>query len=427
MKHQLHPPTFSPGAALFAAAVFLALLAFPAIGTDRAEAGVSLERTLPLKGLNDPVMAAAPAGEGAIYATTMFGTVFRMENGKRRKVIEDAALWAEDLAVGPDGSIFLLAEDAILRYSPEGKLRNRIGSWKRPEREKAGGGAALEVAPDGTILVAMQYEGVIKRYRPGGKFLGRWGSKAKLGYPADLTVEADGSVLVIDSNANRILRLGPDGKPAGRFGRPGWRSGQISNPAAVASDRQGHVFVADWDLNRIQAFTSDGKFIEQWGRTGSGKLNINWIQDLSASRPGTVLLTDMEGVREFMLTDSPATRYAGISAWTDNWNVWTRPGRVVRVPMRVVNFGNARARKVSYCYRPRLGSSGRVCRRLGGVAPGATRRFKIRVRVPKLKRLDFDGENYLSLDINVNVKSGNAGRSLALSQVWVKRPRQGRK
>lgn len=412
-------------AAVVAGLVLASVLLLSGPGSD-ARAGVTLKRDWgPARSKpGNRVIAAAPGKGGVIYTATESGRVRQIGSGSP-KLIAEAGFWTNDLTVGPDGSIFVLTDESVSRYSAKGRLLNTLGDDDQPRNARVDSGSAVEVTPDGTVLVAEAEEGCITRFETRGEFLGRWcgEGKRKLGYPSDITVDADGSVLVVDTNRYVVRKLDREGKPAGLFGQSGWLKDRIYSPYRIAADREGRIFITDWSLNRIQVFTSDGEFIEQWGRTGYGKRHFDWIEGLAASSKGRVLVTDVWGVREFQLNDRPATRYAGIGAGTLDWNVAAWPGRVARVPMAVVNFGESAARDVTFCYRhrylsPRLTTDGPRCRRVGTVAPDSSKRFSVQVITPARSDSAFDPMGY---DFDVVVRSRNGGSVLVPSNVWVKR------
>lgn len=393
--------------------------------TADARAGATLERSWgPYEGNNGsgPV-AAEPGPGGAIFTLSQTGQVQRLGGNGTRNVV-DAGTWGSDIAVGRDGTIFVLTDAAVMKYSPQGELLATIGGFNKPEKARVGTASAIEIAASGNVLVADPENGVIRRYKPGGRYIGQWGGdgKTRLGYPTDLAIEPDGTVLVVDSDRQVIRRLSADGRNLGIFGSRGWLKDQIYSPAEVATDDQGHVFVADWDLNRIQVFGADGDFIEQWGRGGYGNRNFDWIEGLEASGQGKVVVTDSWGVREFQVDVSPGAKYAGIGAGTLNWNAAAWPGEVARIPTAVFNFGEVTATNVTFCYSarmmgPRLDTAGPRCRKVGAVEPGEIRVLKVRVRIPKRNDPRFDPIGY---DFDVIVRSANAGSVLVPSGAWVK-------
>lgn len=143
--------------------------------------------------------------------------------------LEASILLPTGLAIGPDGSMFVIAAGtqgtAVFRLDPTGNRLERV----------AGGGSE-------------RGENILAR-------------TAALDVPVGLAVGPDGSVYIADSATNRIRRIDPSGRMStfagsGEGGLTGdggpARDAQLRGPTAVAVDPDGIVYISDQNNLRIR-------------------------------------------------------------------------------------------------------------------------------------------------------------------------------
>lgn len=179
-----------------------------------------------------------------------------------------------DLAVGPDGSVYLAGSHEIQRYSADGAPLSKWG---------ASGGAdgqfgevwGLDTSPSGLVYVADTYGNRIEVFTADGAFVTKWGKygsgDGQFIYPYGIAVNAAGEVYVVDTANARVERFAADGTFLGSWGRPGRAPGRFFTPTSVATDPAGYVYIADRaepypyeSRARVQKFTADGQFVTQW-------------------------------------------------------------------------------------------------------------------------------------------------------------------
>jgi len=164
-----------------------------------------------------------------------------------------------DLDMGPDGSLYIAGNwsHRVRRISPNGIITTVAGTGE--EGDDGDGGPATDakiefpmavaVGPDGSLYIASESAGRIRRVGPDGiittvagdgttGYLGDKGParKAQLDYPGGLAVGPDGKVYIADYDNYRVRRVGP--VLSGYTGL-----GDI----VIAAEDGGEVFVFDAD------------------------------------------------------------------------------------------------------------------------------------------------------------------------------------
>lgn len=176
-----------------------------------------------------------------------------------------------DLAVGPDGSVYMAGPREILRFSSGGTLLAKWGGGGGQFGEVWG----IDTSPTGLVYVADTYGNQIEVFTADGTFVRKWGRYGKGNgqfiYPYGIAVSASGEVYVADTVNARIERFSPTGEFLGAWGGPGRGHGRFHTPTSVATDPAGNVYVADMaepypgeGHARVQKFTADGQFVTQW-------------------------------------------------------------------------------------------------------------------------------------------------------------------
>lgn len=189
---------------------------------------------------------------------------FALDGTELRRIGEDAGLEiVRGIAVGEGDVIYLAdygAEDRIHRFDREGRHLGTIGErgdgegqFLRPE--------GLAVGPDGTLFVVDCGHHRVLRFRPDGTFIGSFGEfgegPGQFLFPMDITAAADGTLYVVDFQGNRVQRFSADGVPLGTRGGAGHEPGRCATPRGVAvraAAGNHRVFVADTNNHRVQVF-----------------------------------------------------------------------------------------------------------------------------------------------------------------------------
>ena len=110
----------------------------------------------------------------------------------------------------------------------------------------------------------------VKYYVPAGLFGGNGSGRGQMHYPLDVDVAPDGTVLVADTANNRVQAFDANGTFLRQFGPNTTDGGSLQLPSAVASNRT-HAFVADSLNARVAVFsTSDGSYAGSIRGDGAG-------------------------------------------------------------------------------------------------------------------------------------------------------------
>ncbi len=189
-----------------------------------------------------------------------------------------------DLAVGPDGSIYIVdsSNQRIRRIAPDGMITTFAGSGlygqggdgELATAAELGSISGVAVGPDGTVYLADQTFQKVRRVTPDGiistvagsgtgGFSGDGGpaAQAQLKFPSGLAVGADSTLYISDRLNNRIRAVGPDGvirtvAGTGVQGYGGDRgpAGQahLYLPEGIATAPDGSLYIADRYNHRVR-------------------------------------------------------------------------------------------------------------------------------------------------------------------------------
>jgi DNA-binding beta-propeller fold protein YncE len=160
--------------------------------------------------------------------------------------------------------------------------------------------SGMEIAPDGTVVIADTGNNQVAKYSAAGTQLwriGRHGSAdGQFDNPRDAAVDSAGNIYIADARNSRIAKLSPTGAWLGSFKGP---SGDLisfknririfdtagtqqlaisaatgtcafSAPRDVDGDAAGNIYLANYKVNNVVKFSPTGSCLSAWGTTGSG-------------------------------------------------------------------------------------------------------------------------------------------------------------
>jgi hypothetical protein len=177
----------------------------------------------------------------------------------------DRFYYPEGVAVGPDGSIYVVEGygHRLVKLNAAGVPQWAVGEAGQPGDDNAHFGSLRDVAvgPDGRIY----------------------------------TVEAWGSARYAPGGNHRLQIFNPDGSYYGGFGGYGSGNYQFIAPHGIAIDQAGKVYIADRDNHRVQIYNSQLAYVATLGQTGvpgSDNSHFNYPFDVAVDRNGTIYVAD---------------------------------------------------------------------------------------------------------------------------------------
>ena len=196
-----------------------------------------------------------------------------------------------DLAVGPDGSVFVpfVNENKVRRYDGDGTL---ISEWGVP----GSGDGQLQypeyVGVDGLrhVYLTQAFSSRLQKFDANGGFLMAWGLSGQGG---ELAVDMNGNLYVGDFTNNVVQKFSADGNLLDVFGGPGVGDGQFTMPVGIGTDAAGRVYVVDSaGADRVQVFDGGGNFLSAFGAPGDAALSYPF--DVTVDANGIVYVCDIK-------------------------------------------------------------------------------------------------------------------------------------
>ena len=199
---------------------------------------------------------------------------------------------ASDLAIGPDGHLFILGRGGFgITYVRHLTLDDEdvdgfnligFGPGAAGAERMVNGGRyvwpqSIVMGDDGNLWLSDEGAHQISAITTDGDLVSQWGEhgggEGQLDRPSGIALDGDGNLLVVDTMNHRVQRFAKDGAHLGGFGEFGSGDGQFNMPWGIALDEVGDVYIADWRNDRVQKFTADGDFIFKFGVSATGTVS----------------------------------------------------------------------------------------------------------------------------------------------------------
>jgi DNA-binding beta-propeller fold protein YncE len=180
------------------------------------------------------------------------------------------------MAIASDGRRLFVANSLaaqLLVLDLSGRLQKTIPLSPVSEGAGTPRPIGLALTPGGDIIVADAENHLVLFLDPDGKLLKTVGAGARaagsdgFNVPGAVTVDAAGNVYVVDTLNGRVVKLSPDGTFVRQFGELGDTAGALARPKGVAVDPDGNVFVSDGLTAAIQVFSPGGEYLGVIGRS----------------------------------------------------------------------------------------------------------------------------------------------------------------
>ena len=203
---------------------------------------------------------ALDAVDGRLYVGSR-DVVWVVADGSAAKVtLEGIDIPMRDIAVAPNGDIFVAGGGKVLRFDAEGTAKGELSY----DEEGTPTPRSVDVGADGTVYVGGRKWNCVLVYDADGTFRTRLGSEGTGPglFPGDvemLAVDDFGNLFVYDEIENTIEAFSADGTPVGQVGATGSDIGQYLGVSGVFVDPAGHrLFVADAGNYRVQVYDLTG-------------------------------------------------------------------------------------------------------------------------------------------------------------------------
>lgn len=191
----------------------------------------------------------------------------------------------EGLAVGPDGSLYIgdTVNRRVRKVSPDGTVATVAGTGERGYSGDGGPATSagltdpndLAVGPDGTLYILDEQGGEIRRVTSDGAIdtvpleISPSEVESPVINPFGLTVDGEGSLHVSDGTGHQVWRLAEGdgawalfaGTGTAGFGGDGGPAtqAQLHRPEGLAAAPDGSVYIADRNNHRVRRVSSDGR------------------------------------------------------------------------------------------------------------------------------------------------------------------------
>lgn len=224
--------------------------------------------------------------------TRVTGTGFGGYNGDNRPALGAQLNLPRDVAVGPDGSLYIAdtGNHRIRRIDANGIITTVAGTGATTYNgdnipatsANLWSPTAIAVGPDGSLYIAQESQFRVRRVSPDGLITTIAGTGAQAGFSNDdglpasqarinaahgIAIGPDGSLYFSDFFMNTVRRIGPDGiiNTVAGNGTSGFSGdggpatvAQLSRPMGLAVDSLGRLYITDQVNSRIRVVGTDG-------------------------------------------------------------------------------------------------------------------------------------------------------------------------
>lgn len=221
---------------------------------------ITAEQVVPLEG-SVPLMVKLDAAGDSYVLDGKKRVILRVSaDGKPLGAVEPSGIPAPEtyvprsFAFAPDGGILILDifAERILHLDADGTYVNQTAF---PDGYDFF--SDLAVGPDGTLYLLDSVAGDIYRKTAAQDSFELFSTDLKefTNFPTSLALDSRGEVYLLDQYGSGLVTLGRDGSFQGRKFGMGWEDSQFHYPTQLCISEQNLLMVADRSSHRIQVFT----------------------------------------------------------------------------------------------------------------------------------------------------------------------------
>ncbi|MCK5905306.1 MAG: hypothetical protein KAG86_08475, partial [Gammaproteobacteria bacterium] len=246
--------------------------------------------------------------------------------GKKGFYTENQSSGPQDIAIVPDGKVYIMNSRDIHQFSAQGDFIQSFDSDVFL--------SAIDIASDGSIYISSSaFHHSIRHLSPQGQLIQEWISAGKaldqFDEPTDIALSLDEkSLYVADQNNHRIKKFDTLGNLLHTWGSYGKLQGQFNHPRSIAVAPDHSVYVLGM-VGRIQQFTEQGQFIRSWELESSRS-----SRDIAVAPDGSVYV--LSKARNSSITINQVQQFTAQGQLIRSWGKsGTKEGELV-LPTNIV-------------------------------------------------------------------------------------------
>lgn len=151
--------------------------------------------------------------------------------------------------------------------------------------------SGMEIAPDGTLVVADTGNDSVAKFRPNGTLMWRVAAGVAEGDEAenarDIAVDGQGNIYVADAAEFRIIKLDPNGKNPTSFNGPA--GDRLGSPIGITA-KNNKIYVSDGAKKKVRVFDTAGVQLQTFA--ASGACDLSAVRDADADAAGNVYVAN---------------------------------------------------------------------------------------------------------------------------------------